>query len=387
MNTLPTSSIEGAPSWRVANQQVEAYLTCVGGQLGPITFQTAHGPIQPYAIAPWSQEKLSTEMPPLLQSLRGDFFCLPFGDNKLAWKGERHPPHGDTANHRWTKPKLITNDGRTELSVEMKTKSRPGRVIKRIEIRDGETNVYSRHELHDFSGPFNLGHHAMLAFPEKGTGAIALSPYSSGQVCPRPFEVPAIGGYSALKMGATFSNLNKVPLATGGTTDLTHYPSRGGFEDLVMVSSRRRSGIAWTTVTFPEQGYLWFALKDPRSLASTVLWHSNGGRHYSPWNGRHRRVLGLEEVTSYFHFGLAESAAPNSFSKKGVPTVLTLRPNRVENINYIMGVVAIPRRFDRVRTIKFAGDHIEIESSAGPRVKQSVDLSFFANGAPARTKK
>jgi hypothetical protein len=122
------------------------------------------------------------------------------------------------------------------------------------------------------------------------------------QTCPERFEDPALGGYNSLKVGATFRDLRRVPLAAGGTTDLTRYPARAGFEDLVMLSARTGTRFGWTAVTFPQQRYVWFALKNPAVLASTVLWHSNGGRHYAPWSGRHRGVLGLEDVTSYFHF-------------------------------------------------------------------------------------
>jgi hypothetical protein len=41
-------------------------------------------------------------IPAILQVLRGDFFCLPFGGNTRSFRGENHPPHGETANARWT---------------------------------------------------------------------------------------------------------------------------------------------------------------------------------------------------------------------------------------------------------------------------------------------
>jgi hypothetical protein len=130
-------------------------------------------------------------------------------------------------------------------------------------------------------------------------------------------------------------------------------------------------------VTFARQRYVWFAIKDPRVLASTILWHSNGGRHYPPWNGRHRRVLGLEEVTSYFHFGLAESAAPNPVSRSGVPTVVQLNPDHPLAVNYVMGVAAVPRGFDVVRQVHFRGDHIVLRAASGRSIEHAVDLGVF----------
>ncbi|MCB1106103.1 MAG: hypothetical protein KDK74_15350, partial [Cephaloticoccus sp.] len=311
------------------------------------------------------------------------FFCLPFGGNETPWRGERHPAHGETAGGAWRLLGLTHRDRAAELRAELRPRARPGRVLKRLALRSGETNVYCRHELHGFTGPMTLGHHAMLRFPDEyGPGRIALSPWRHGRVYPVPFESPARGGYAALRTDASFRSLRAVPLAAGGTTDVTTYPAREGFEDLLMVSARPpragRPPVAWTTVTYPKRKFVWFALKDPRVLASTILWHSNGGRHYPPWNGRHRRVLGLEEVTSYFDRGLAASAAPNPLSRAGVPTVHRLRPTVPLWVNYIFGVAAVPAGFDVVRRVLPRGDHIVLCTRSGHRARHPVDLSFLA---------
>jgi hypothetical protein len=364
------------PSWRLANDRVEAFLTRLGGHLAPVTFQTDAGPVQPFAIGPWHDEPLPAGAPGVLRPVRGDFFCAPFGGNAQAWRGEKHPPHGETAESPWRR--VAAECAGDTLTTELKTTVRSGRVVKRISLRPGETNLYIRHELHGMRGAMCLGHHAMLKFPdEPGSGRIALSPWRFAQTCPERFEDPALGGYNSLKVGATFRDLRRVPLAAGGTTDLTRYPARAGFEDLVMLSARTGTRFGWTAVTFPQQRYVWFALKNPAVLASTVLWHSNGGRHYAPWSGRHRGVLGLEDVTSYFHFGLAESAARNPVSRRGIPTVLTLDPRRPLQVPYVMGVAAIPRGFDTVRRIDFRGDHIVLRAASGRTVRHAVDLAFF----------
>jgi len=377
--SIPTQSVHGASSWRLASDLVEAFVTCEAGHLAPVTFQTSRGPVQPFAIAPWAPagELLPPETPGLLTSLRGDFFCLPFGGNGKPWHGERHPPHGETAGTPWTALESSSIGDRTRLVAEIRPRVRPGRVVKTVELRTGETNVYCRHEVTGFAGRTSLGHHALLEIPEGGVGMVALSPWHLGQVCPQPFEQPASRGYSTLKTGARFTSLAKVPLATGGSTDVSRFPAHDGFDDLVMVSARPKQPLAWSTVTVATHGYLWFALRDPRVLASTILWQSHGGRHYAPWSGRHRRVLGVEDVTSYFHFGLAESASPNPLSASGVPTVLSLRSNRPLVVNYIMGVAALPRRFDRVKSVEPRGDHIRIVPVSGTAIEHPVDLAFL----------
>ena len=44
----------------------------------------------------------------------------------------------------------------------------------------------------------------------------------------------------------------------------------------------------WSAVARPGGGDMALMLKNPAKLPVTMLWYSNGGRSYAPWNGRHR---------------------------------------------------------------------------------------------------
>jgi hypothetical protein len=370
--------IAGRQSWVLTSDCVEAAVTESGGHLGPVTFSIGGKKIQPFHIAPWAEEKSSQNLPPILRSLRGDFFCMPFGGNAAPWRGEQHPLHGETANVDWKFAGLKTVAGVTDLKLSCQTTVRSTQVEKLIRLKEGESAVYSRHTVAGGSGPMNFGHHAMLKFPSKsGSGKISTSPIAFGQVYPGQFEDPVQGGYSSLLAGAEFDSLDRVPLAVGGYADLTRYPVREGFEDLVIVSSRLNTDLAWTAVTFQNEGYVWFALKDPRVLASTVLWCSNGGRHYPPWNGRHRYVFGLEEVTSYFHEGLAESARKNSLSARGIPTVAQLNPKQPLVVNLIMAVATIPKRFGPVTQILPESECAIVHGAGKKRIRVALDSRFL----------
>jgi hypothetical protein len=377
--------IQGQSSWRIASDRVEAFVTKLGGQIAPITFDRQGRKIAPYSVAPWAEEKL--KMPAILQALRGDFFCLPFGGNATPYRGEKHPMHGETANAKWRLVSEERGGGRHSLHLSLQTRVRPGRVDKEISLADGEDTVYSRHTIRGMSGPMCLGHHAMLKFPEaEGSGAISTSRFVYGQVLPTVFEQPEMGGYTALKMGAEFRSLEAVPTAAGGLADLSRYPARRGFEDLVMVVSDAELPLAWTAVAFPRERFVWFALKDPKVLRETVLWISNRGRHYPPWSSRHVNVMGLEEVTANFHLGLAASAGANAISAKGWPTCLMLEKEKPLVVNYIMGVAAIPAGFDRVEAIEPGADgkSITLRSAGGRKAVAKVDLGFL--GQESRTK-
>jgi hypothetical protein len=200
-----------------------------------------------------------------------------------------------------------------------------------------------------------------------------------GQVFPGAYENPALHGYQALKPGAVFKSLHEVPMIDGALADLTHYPARPGFEDLAMIVANPRHHLGWSAVSFPRSGYVWFALKDTRVLRNTVFWMSNGGRHYAPWNSRHTRVMGIEETTSNFHYGLAESAGDNPLAKDGRPTALDLDPDQPTIVNYITGVALTPPGFDRVAQLKAADDQksIILTDNAGHSVTAAVDLAYL----------
>src|SRR5690606_28466079 len=151
------------------------------------------------------------------------------------------------------------------------------------------------------------------------------------------------------------------------------------YEDLVMLVNRPAS-LAWTAVVFPKQRYVWFALKDPRALPQTVLWMSNGGRHYAPWHGRHIGVMGLEAVCSYFHYGLAESVKAKQID--GAPTFARLSRSKPTTINYIMAVAAIPPSFQHVKSIHPTADNtaVTLTDQAGKTIQLPLDLNFLYSG-------
>lgn len=374
--------VAGQPSWTFASDRVDAAVTWHGGHLAPVRFQLKCGVVEPFSIAPWAEEKCPKEIPPILRSLRGDFFCAPFGGNETLFRSEQHPPHGESANERWNFESLEKSKSGVSLTLSMQTTIRPGQITKCLNLRDGHTAVYCQHVVSGMSGPMNLGHHAMLKFPDQeGAGRISTSAFDFAQVAPIRFEDPALGGYSHLKPGAAFRRLDRVPSFFGGTVDVSRYPARRGFEDLLMVVHSDRQDLAWTAVAFPDEGYLWFSLKNPSILRSTVFWISNGGRHYAPWNGRHTNVMGLEDVTSFFHYGLAESARKNSITRRGFPTSLTLNPQTPLVVNYIMGVVDIPPGFDRVKDIQPERNGVALISSTGKIARTKIALNFLNSHA------
>jgi hypothetical protein len=378
MSVPSLQAIYGQPSWPFRSSHVHAYLTKLGGHLGPVSFRLDHRTVSPFSIAPWAEEPLARGTIPLLRALRGDFFCAPFGGNGTPWRGEQHPPHGETANANWRRATIEHADERVTLRANLDLRVRRGQVEKTIVLPEGQPVVYQRHVISGASGAMCVGHHAMVKFPDlPGSGLVSTSRFVRGQVLPEAFELPENRGYCALQTGAVFRTLESVPLLAGGTTDLTRFPARRGYDDLVMLTADPKLTLAWNAVTFPAQRYVYFALRDPRILRHTILWISNGGRHYAPWNGRHTAVLGIEDVTSYFHLGLAESAKSNPLKRLGIPTTLTLHPKKPTTVNYLFGVAEIPAGFDHVADIRETSGGVDLVARSGKRVRCAVDLEWL----------
>lgn len=368
----------GQPSWTLASNRVSAAVTRIGGHLAPVSFRLGRRIVKPFAIAPWWNEKLPPDTPPVVRVLRGDFFCLPFGGNTTPYCGQRHPVHGDTANRPWRLLGSDERDGSVTLRLRMKLTTFRGHVEKRITLVPGHTAVYQEHVVTGVYAPTSLGHHATLQFPEQpGAGHFSTSGCIHAQVFVEPMENPEAGGYSLLKPGAIIRDITRVPTITGGLADLSRFPARSGYTDLAIFCANPALPVAWSAVALPEQGYAWFSLRDPKVLASTLCWMSNNGRHYPPWNSRHRNVMGVEDITGFFHSGATESTRPNVLTRHGVRTSVKPTTRQPLHVRYIMGVVAIPKTFGRVCDIKVETDRVTLVGADDSRVTTAVNTGFI----------
>jgi len=376
--------VRGQDSFLLSSREVELALTRTGGMLGPVTFfPRQHEPVRPYAIAPWAEESLPADVPPMLRALRGDWFCSAFGENVEPYRGERLPPHGETANREWHK----IDSGETSegcwlrLGVDMPLQG--GACQATTALLANQSIVYQRHDLSGLTGPVNPGHHATLSFPSgEGAARLSFSSLVHARTYVEPTARPEERGYSWLKTDAEIVDLHAAPCIDGSATDLCRYPARRGFEDLALLCADPAQEFAWSAVTYPEQRFVWFALRDPKQLAATLLWFSNGGRHFPPWNGRHVNVLGIEDITAYFHAGLAASSRENPLSARGIATCLRPDAQGRLSISYIQGVARIPADFDCVADIEghWRDNSIVLRAASGAAVAVACHLDFLRMG-------
>jgi hypothetical protein len=243
--------------------------------------------------------------------------------------------------------------------------------------------IYQRHDLIGLTGPVNPGHHATLAFPDRnGAGRLSFSRFTLARTSFEPTERPETGGRSCFKPDAEITDLQAAPCIDGTTTDLTSFPARRGFEDVAILCTDPALDLGWSAVTFPQAGFAWFALRDPKQLTCTLLWFSNGGRDYAPWNGRHVNVMGVEDMTGFFQMGLAASCRSNALTELGIRTCLDPEANGSLSIPYIQGVARIPEGFDRVAAIEKEsnGRCVRIRAASGPEVLVPCEVEFLRSG-------
>ena len=127
------------------------------------------------------------------------------------------------------------------------------------------------------------------------------------------------------------------------------------------------------------------SLKNPADFPVTMLWFSNGGRDYPPWNGRNVGVLGIEEGRAWSAHGYAASIAPNPLSRSGVPTALDLRPDGAVEVRHVVGGLPLPTGWTEIGSVAIDGDALTIEGAAGAKFSVPIDGDFLTGREPPGT--
>lgn len=313
---------------------VRAALDLTVGHIADFAIERGGEVVRPLHRAPWVDgEAVPEGLPPNVARLSGDFFCAPFSRNDV----EDGPPHGWTANSAWD---LIGEerfaDG-VRARFGLRRKVMGASVEKLLILRDGHPFLYQEHILSGGSGALPVAHHTMVAM--RCGGALAFSPKKAALTPDVALETDPARGRSIFAYPARSGDITRLPLADGGTADLTRYPLGERHEDFVSLVEAAHPGLGYTAVARHAERDLVLVLKDHASLPVTMLWYSNGGRDYAPWNGRHAGVLGIEDGVSAI--GHRQSLGDNPVRREGVATVLHLDPRGSVAVRQAIGWAAM----------------------------------------------
>jgi len=363
---MELTTMHGVDAWHIRSDSADAWVSVNGAMVAPVKFHQEGRTAQPYSLAPWEPGTVPG-VDPLLDGLRGDFFCLPFGPQPDG------PQHGQTASAAWTAEAATPSS----VTLRMEASDIDASVTRTISLRDGETVLYQEVLISGLDGDLPYGTHPILDFSPgtSGPARISTSRMAWSSTNPLPFADPGIGETQVLAVDALFDTLDAIPRADGSTLDVSRYPTTPGHEDLVMLVNDPGAGnIGWSAASF--EGFTWFALKDVRSFPATLLWISNGGRSQAPWSSRHTARMGIEDVCSHFADGLNASRR-NPLRDRGIPTVRTFDADTPVRLGVAQGVVFTPTGFGRVLDIDTSIPGLAVlTDDAGTSVETRVDWSF-----------
>lgn len=307
--------------------------------------------------APWvgSDITLPPGAPPHQARLEGDFFCAPFSDASV----DGAPLHGWPANGFW---KISPGTDGKSLRCTLDQPVMGASVEKHLSLSDDHPFLYQRHSFTGGQGAISTANHAMISLPNGGH--LRFSPK-------RWFETPAgapeadpTRGRSALRYPAQSDDPRHFPASDCGTVDLTRYPFGPAHEDFVIGIEAPDSQLGWTAVSRPAEGDLYISLRHPKRLPMTMLWHSNGGRDYAPWNGRHIGCLGIEDGIAMPLLDITPRENPDLFTNSGQASALVLAPNTTSDVRHVTGCIAWPTG-EAVQEILMSGDTLAVLGEHG----------------------
>lgn len=317
-------------------------LETLGAMLGPTLFVLPDGrQIAPFHIAPWFEGDEAADQPGILQRLRGEWPCVPFGAAGLRPAGDGWPasdparepdpfPHGHGANHHWR----WLDAGPDELALAIDyPPAHPiaglRRWLRPVEGRPAIDFGLAIEPRRDCRLPIGL--HPVFRLPATpGAARLDVSARAArsfpGQVDPSsifaPGRIAADWHAVALAGGATLDPAS-LPLAHR-TEDLLQLSQAGGHAGLRNLAEGYRVRLDWNADHFPD----------------LLLWFSNRGRRHPPWNGRHL-AIGVEPVCSAFDLGTGISASPNPINAGGTPTTHEFKAGETLETRYRVTVEAL----------------------------------------------
>lgn len=331
------------------------------GQIVDFTVEDGGRRVAPLHRAHWvaSGEVLPDDIAPHLAALGGDFFCAPFAGSEGG-----SPMHGWTANSPWS----VVAEGVGLLRAVLARPVFGATVLKELSLCDGHPFVYQRHVFVGGKGRVPVANHANVGLPQGGM--IRTSPKRAWETPNDPQESDPARGRSALVYPAQAKEPRAFP-GVSGPVDLTRFPWNPRHEDFAIGVEAQDALLGWTAVTRTGQGDLYLSLRNPRELPMTMLWHSNGGRDYPPWSGRHFGCLGVEEGAAEPMLGVSSAA------DLAGPGGLDLDPLGVAEVRHVIGAVAWPSE-EPLAEARISGEAVELLGDAGTVRTVPLRADFLA---------
>lgn len=303
--------------FRIENDCITAFIS-PHGAMTTAEFDLGDKKINPFYTHPWTEEE---EDDTLLKYLKGDFFCLPFGAAPgegvldAGWyvggvRGNRQAyAHGYSSNGVWAVDEQEAAS--IKLSLDYEGDGDIEGVSRKIDL-NGNWLSFTDTAVTKNAVRLPVGIHPIFRLSEKpGMMKLHLPPCQDVRTYPVDTDKTSI-----FVNGAVCCDPAAVPLREGGTMDATALPLAAKTEELLLLTNVKEGKAVLDNL---EEGYRVILEWDAAGYRNLLLWMSNRGRDFAPWNGRNL-CLGLEPITSAFDLGEEICTANNPISKDGVPT-------------------------------------------------------------------
>jgi hypothetical protein len=284
--------------WTLNWDYGEAVIQSLGGMLGPVRLDFApRRSVWPLHVAPWDDDPF---LPGILRTLRGEWPCVPFGAVRapggLPPAYEVHDAsdewnHGYASNHLWQLVERGLHDIRLRIDypneADIVSLERVIAVDPHAPALDVSLTIHARRNT-----VLPMALHPTFAVPPEGV-EIHGCPHSTIHTYPAPVE-PEV---SQVLADRTANSLATLPTATG-TLDATRLPLDIATEEIVQLMDCRPPFMLRYAASGADVLLDW----DAHALPDALLWISNGGRAYAPWNGKNF-ALGVEPLNGFFDLG------------------------------------------------------------------------------------
>ncbi|MGJ8647533.1 MAG: hypothetical protein ACSHXJ_11575 [Marinomonas colpomeniae] len=318
--------------------KVSGKVSLLGAMVGPVEFLLSNNKVvQPFSTAPWANEEKSVNeeknlienLPPILKNIGGEWPCVPFGmpnakrNLPLEWLHnidcvepiDESFMHGFSANHEWQD---ISNSlQEAELKIEYPLNHPVKKLRRKISVTDN--NQLEFELLVETEKPVELpiGLHGTFKLPNKpGKAKLIIDSFKNAYTYPVIVE-PNI---SILEPNQKIDDLEQVLRSDGCFEDMTTLPLENSTEELILLDL----SVGRIQLQNHDECYEVVFEWDIEQFPSCLLWYSNKGRDYYPWNKRFQ-AIGIEPIASAFDLGVVHSR--NIFSplqKAGIKTGFTL---------------------------------------------------------------
>ena len=307
------------------------------------SFRLPNGVIaRPFFRNRWREDPDTKAVDPIIRHLGAEWPCVPFGMPEMPdnlprdWQIAQGPDwnafiHGFGSNREWELCSTSASSLRARIEYP---EPAPVRQLERSIALDPEllsVNLRLKIEMRS-AARIAVGLHPVFDLVGCTQRSCTLSVSGSSESWSYPVDVEP--GRSRFLPDQRGVSMESVLDRSGTPMDGSRVPLDSATEDLLLLTDPGGEVV----LSVPERGYKVAVRWDPEDLPSCSLWYSNGGREFSPWNGK-VRAIGIEPTAASFDLGQAASLSKETpLAKSGVLTNVAASPEAPFETEYSIAV-------------------------------------------------